>query len=590
VRESLYEVSYDTVDAGGGIASFDAFETYDVDPAASLAYESDSNSGLSKLSFTDDFTVEGFFKTKSNGASGHMTLVQHQYGNSFSYSIDLNKHAPGSVSFSIGPAPFPTVVVSNQTSTAFNDGAWHYFVARYDKEASGQGSFGKVALKVLKEDGSLHFGIEDVSLDFSISAGSDRLTVGHSFDENGSRVNEFIGYLDELRLSEGLLMDQDLLGLVSADLRNPSQSCDSDPVLMDASYGVITDGSGESEEYIGSQHCQWLISVPVPNAQGIADTVPHFVALTFTKFSTEPSADIVVVYDGDSKFAPVLGVFSGYNVPDTPIVSTGPKMLVTFISDGKQVFEQRGFEAKYASMSLSRTECATVNKGHELSLQCPSGFVITKVNFASFGTPTGTCSPEDLRTVVKAPESIEGSPYGAPTANGVNTGPIYFETGYCHSNSSVSVVERQCMGENGCAFIVEDNLFQGDPCEGIFDSEVGYAGVDDPDVEGLDAYPRQPLAEGYHGITATRMHVQVTCQGQLSFAENCAVECSDSGFCLYGLTAPHCSWCQHLGLKPTSDGAYLGEGCSPSGQFCVKKAGCTPKAETDFPWRHTTPT
>jgi hypothetical protein len=59
VRESLYDVHYDTVTAGGGIASFDAGETYDVDPAASLVYVSDSTSGVSKLSFTDDFTVEG---------------------------------------------------------------------------------------------------------------------------------------------------------------------------------------------------------------------------------------------------------------------------------------------------------------------------------------------------------------------------------------------------------------------------------------------------------------------------------------------------------------------------------------------------
>ncbi len=240
--------------------------------------------------------------------------------------------------------------------------------------------------------------------------------------------------------------------------------------------------------------------------------MPHFVALTFTKFSTEPSSDLVVVYDGNNKFEPVLGVFSGYNVPDIPIVSTGPEMLVVFISDGKQAFEQRGFEAKYASMSLSRTECATVNHGHELSLQCPTGFVMTKVNFASYGTPTGTCSPDSLRTNVKPPASLEGSPYGAPTADGVNTGPLYFETGYCHSNFSVAVVESKCIRANNCSFQVEDALFPDDPCKGIYDSEVGYGGTDDPEVPGVDAFPTTALEKGYHGMTATRMHVQVTCQ------------------------------------------------------------------------------
>ncbi len=77
--------------------------------------------------------------------------------------------------------------------------------------------------------------------------------------------------------------------------------------------------------------------------------------------------------------------------------------------------------------------CDTATEGNSLTLSCPSGQLITGVNFASYGTPNGSC----------------GS----------------FSTGSCNANSSESVVSTACKGKNNCTVYAGNDKF-GDPCEG----------------------------------------------------------------------------------------------------------------------------
>jgi Galactose binding lectin domain len=78
--------------------------------------------------------------------------------------------------------------------------------------------------------------------------------------------------------------------------------------------------------------------------------------------------------------------------------------------------------------------CATVKERETLRLSCPQGTTIALVDFASFGTPTGTC----------------------------NDG---FAASTCDAGSSVHVIERTCLRTTSCEVRAEDWYF-GDPCFG----------------------------------------------------------------------------------------------------------------------------
>ena len=88
-------------------------------------------------------------------------------------------------------------------------------------------------------------------------------------------------------------------------------------------YGTIEDGSGPAADYHNNANCSWLIA---PD-----DSISN-VKLSFIKFNTDP-ADVLTVYDGPTTSAAVLGTFSGSTMPTVTVTSTGPQMLVTFVSN-----------------------------------------------------------------------------------------------------------------------------------------------------------------------------------------------------------------------------------------------------------------
>eukprot|EP00026_Physarum_polycephalum_P003470 Phypoly_transcript_03482.p1 GENE.Phypoly_transcript_03482~~Phypoly_transcript_03482.p1 ORF type:complete len:768 (+),score=86.79 Phypoly_transcript_03482:78-2381(+) len=87
------------------------------------------------------------------------------------------------------------------------------------------------------------------------------------------------------------------------------------------------------------------------------------------------------------------------------------------------------------SAPASRPICVgPIGENQVLSLTCPNGETISSVQFASYGTPTGSC----------------GS----------------FAKSSCDASTSVSVFDSNCLNKNTCSFTVGNGVF-GDPCTGI---------------------------------------------------------------------------------------------------------------------------
>jgi len=75
--------------------------------------------------------------------------------------------------------------------------------------------------------------------------------------------------------------------------------------------------------------------------------------------------------------------------------------------------------------------CATAPENGDLNILCPIGKTVKMVNFASFGTPTGSCGN--------------------------------FAYGKCNAGSSKYMVQQMCKGQNSCSIPATDASF-GDPC------------------------------------------------------------------------------------------------------------------------------
>ncbi len=129
--------------------------------------------------------------------------------------------------------------------------------------------------------------------------------------------------------------------------------------LNTSDYGIITDGSG-GNNYCNNMNCQWLIQPPQATT----------VSLNFTTFDVEPASpdgqsipDAVEVYNGTTTAAPLLGRFSGNNLPPS-VTSTGGSMLVRFYSDLETTAQ--GWSANYTSTSNPYCNAQT-------TLTAPSG-------------------------------------------------------------------------------------------------------------------------------------------------------------------------------------------------------------------------
>lgn len=90
--------------------------------------------------------------------------------------------------------------------------------------------------------------------------------------------------------------------------------------------------------YVDNMDCQWNLD---SNSK---------VEVTFFNFNTQPNADYLYVYDGDSSSSQLIGKFSGTSLPP-PITSSSNKLHLRFTSDSSG--QARGFSAGYRGTSIS---------------------------------------------------------------------------------------------------------------------------------------------------------------------------------------------------------------------------------------------
>jgi hypothetical protein len=91
------------------------------------------------------------------------------------------------------------------------------------------------------------------------------------------------------------------------------------------------------------------------------------------------------------------------------------------------------FRTGSSTSVTSGTICGTADENGNLVLTAPAGGVITSINFASYGTPTGTCGN--------------------------------FIVGACNATNSKTLVEGYAIGKNGVTIPANNTVF-GDPCYG----------------------------------------------------------------------------------------------------------------------------
>nr|XP_048681763.1 CUB and sushi domain-containing protein 2 isoform X3 [Caretta caretta] len=137
------------------------------------------------------------------------------------------------------------------------------------------------------------------------------------------------------------------------------------------------------EEYGSSLHCVWLI-IAKPESR---------IHLAFNDFDVEPQFDFLAVKDGGTPESPVLGTFSGSQIPSS-LTSSGHIARLEFQTDHSM--EKRGFNITFTT--FRHNECPdpgvpvngkrfgdSLQLGSSVSFLCDEGFIRTH------GSETITC-------------------------------------------------------------------------------------------------------------------------------------------------------------------------------------------------------
>ncbi len=146
------------------------------------------------------------------------------------------------------------------------------------------------------------------------------------------------------RMNSALSASRSLLQ--SSDGCSPTVDfCTALPSVYTFGGATITDGS-LGNDYKNNTDCQWLLK---PAVGGI-------LTLTFEAFDTELTFDTLVVYDGATTSAPVLGKFSGNTLPSV-LTSTGSNVLLRFVTNGTAT--AAGWTITYRSSNADNTDYIT---------------------------------------------------------------------------------------------------------------------------------------------------------------------------------------------------------------------------------------
>jgi hypothetical protein len=108
------------------------------------------------------------------------------------------------------------------------------------------------------------------------------------------------------------------------------------------------------DDYQSDLSCSWLI-----DPQTEFDSV-SYIKIDFDRFATESDGDFLRIYDGPDTDSPLLGEFSGTDIPST-ITSENNKVLVTFttnqsVTDNGWLITYKAYKPSWCSGMLTFTE------------------------------------------------------------------------------------------------------------------------------------------------------------------------------------------------------------------------------------------
>jgi len=137
--------------------------------------------------------------------------------------------------------------------------------------------------------------------------------------------------------------------IVNAIPVSPSTTC-SNSKEINASQGIIGDGSGPTEYYQNDTECSWII-LPQDSVSGIEFEVLKLLM---------DEDDYIVVYDGENDTDPVIETIYGNSTVET-FESTSDKVLVKFVTDSDSVNDGwlisfNGIEPDYCKLIETITE------------------------------------------------------------------------------------------------------------------------------------------------------------------------------------------------------------------------------------------
>ncbi|MEI6729282.1 MAG: CUB domain-containing protein, partial [bacterium] len=122
------------------------------------------------------------------------------------------------------------------------------------------------------------------------------------------------------------------------------KTCNGD-LFYRSNTGIVTSGS---LDYLANSSCSWVIA-PI-NADSVT--------LDFNTFDTESGNDIVKVYDGLTTDSPLLGEFSGGNLPGSLTANSG---VMTVIFTSNATIQATGFNASWTTNLLPGPAISTVS-------------------------------------------------------------------------------------------------------------------------------------------------------------------------------------------------------------------------------------
>jgi fructan beta-fructosidase len=204
---------------GAGNQSYNAEALTNVDGA--LFFPQDQYGD--EMDFTGPFSVELFFKTDGDrSAAGVQQLIAQgtDTGQVFRYGLNVNEAGPGGIRFKLANSRLGRTNWVDVAGANDADGQWRYVLAVYDPLG---GANGQMRLTVVNADGTQASATNELAAGFVPLPAADNgnLFVGRNTYPVAANPETFLGCIDEVQVTAGVVPDTGRIGRVPASDNHP---------------------------------------------------------------------------------------------------------------------------------------------------------------------------------------------------------------------------------------------------------------------------------------------------------------------------------------------------------------------------------